>query len=129
VQCRRQPTCCSWPVIQSTASRCCLMLAGMSGSTKQQSALCWYVARLLPFEHRHEHSHDVYVVQPGSWSRLQSCCLNDVQAAARQVDAVLLSHPDIAHLGALPLLSGRGGMQVQGWLGTSKSFADRMNRA
>lgn len=65
----------------------------------------------------------------GSWSRLQSFRLVKLQGAVPNVDAVLLSHPDIAHLGALPLLLGRGGMQVQGWLGTSKSFADRMHRA
>ena len=41
-----------------------------------------------------------------------------LQAQAPKVDAVLLSHADIAHLGALPLLLGRGGMQVQGRLGT-----------
>lgn len=37
----------------------------------------------------------------------------NLQAAAPDVDAVLLSHPDIAHLGALPLLVGGGGMQVR----------------
>jgi Cft2 family RNA processing exonuclease len=60
-----------------------------------------------------QHAYSVNNVQKVSQNRSQSSLLIDVQVEAPEVDTVLLSHPDIAHLGALPLLMGRGGMQVQ----------------
>ncbi|KAJ1665922.1 hypothetical protein IW140_002848 [Coemansia sp. RSA 1813] len=46
----------------------------------------------------------------GSYENYSEASLKQLQRVARQVDAVLLSHPDMAHLGAYPLAFCRYGL-------------------
>ncbi|KAJ2003749.1 hypothetical protein H4R26_002904 [Coemansia thaxteri] len=46
----------------------------------------------------------------GSYENYSAETLAQLQRVARQVDAVLLSHPDVAHIGAYPLAHSRYGM-------------------
>lgn len=54
-----------------------------------------------------------FLLDAGWDERFDPAALEALRKAALRVDAVLISHPDIAHLGALPVLVGRFGLQVR----------------
>ena len=53
-----------------------------------------------------------FLLDAGWDETFDETALTALREAAPRVDAVLLSHPDLEHLGALPLLLGRFGLQV-----------------
>ena len=54
-----------------------------------------------------------FLLDAGWDEDFDEAALAALAAAVPRIDAVLLSHPDIAHLGALPVLIGRLGLQVR----------------
>ncbi|KAJ2523538.1 hypothetical protein GGI11_001446 [Coemansia sp. RSA 2049] len=62
----------------------------------------------------------------GSYENYSEASLEQLQRVARQVDAVLLSHPDMAHLGAYPLAFSRYGLTCPAYATQAVHMMGRM---
>ncbi|KAJ2383850.1 hypothetical protein GGI23_007056, partial [Coemansia sp. RSA 2559] len=62
----------------------------------------------------------------GSYETYSDASLEQLQRVARQVDAVLLSHPDMAHLGAYPLAFSRYGLTCPAYATQAVHMMGRM---
>ncbi|KAJ2552475.1 hypothetical protein EV175_003294 [Coemansia sp. RSA 1933] len=62
----------------------------------------------------------------GSYENFSDASLEQLQRVARQVDAVLLSHPDMAHLGAYPLAFSRYGLTCPAYATQAVHMMGRM---